>query len=795
MLNYAAIQEGKRLTLFELFQSENWNIEIPIIQRDYAQGRPSADEVRRSFVSTLLEHLQTGENIDLDFVYGSLKETEKGIFIPLDGQQRLTTLFLLHWYLAQKEDEKDSFLEIFSRNNKSRFTYETRTSSREFCDVLVYHGLDFDYLINDNISETIEDCSWFYLAWKEDPTIKSMLSMLDEIHNQFKETNNLYPVLLETENPVITFQFLNLDAFKLTDDLYIKMNARGKQLTPFENFKARFEQHIKQLDFDEDVEFYLQFNNVNRQVSGHEYFSFKIDTDWANLFWHYKNDATNVFDEELMNFIRVIVTNTYAVTNPQSSFLKILASKATLSFNLYKNYNCFDAKSIHNLIGSLDLLKNGNLKIKKYLANTDYYDEEAVFLKVISNSISYTERLQFYALYQFLLFHKGDSTGLENWMRIIHNLTENTIYNLLDEFVIAINTIDKLLKQSSEILQYFSALKDRLPGFLDLQVTEERIKACLLLKDEGWSNEITEIEKQGYFKGQISFLLNFSSIEDYFKKNGNCNWSEEENKGFMASFILYKEKAISVFGENGLKVFDDAIFERALFTKGDYTLFSKSNYSFLINYERDISWKRLLRDDNNGKRLFVKQLFDDPAFNIQNIEATLKSIIRASEIDDWRLNFIELPGLIEYLGSQRFFRWNSSTDINLLKKERLSGSHVEYFSYSFYLSYLIKCDEDYTPFKSVRYIEVSGDGLPFARLDGYVYKGSKYAANIAYLANDAKYRIRFLEVTQKEVHDDIKTELNYFIPDENSLILLVDNENDANLLLLALCDSLKKIDS
>ena len=28
------------------------------------------------------------------------------------------------------------------------------------------------------------------------------------------------------------------------EDLYIKMNSRGKPLTPFENFKARFEQAI-----------------------------------------------------------------------------------------------------------------------------------------------------------------------------------------------------------------------------------------------------------------------------------------------------------------------------------------------------------------------------------------------------------------------------------------------------------------------------------------------------------------------------------------------------------------------
>ena len=39
--------------------------------------------------------------IELDFVYGSIIIDT---FQPLDGQQRLTTLFLFHWYFALKEE-------------------------------------------------------------------------------------------------------------------------------------------------------------------------------------------------------------------------------------------------------------------------------------------------------------------------------------------------------------------------------------------------------------------------------------------------------------------------------------------------------------------------------------------------------------------------------------------------------------------------------------------------------------------------------------------------------------------
>ena len=75
-------------------------IVIPIIQRDYAQGRIGKEYLRQRFLGQLLCALKTDtpeSKLVLDFVYGS---TEGNILYPLDGQQRLTTLWLLHWYLA-----------------------------------------------------------------------------------------------------------------------------------------------------------------------------------------------------------------------------------------------------------------------------------------------------------------------------------------------------------------------------------------------------------------------------------------------------------------------------------------------------------------------------------------------------------------------------------------------------------------------------------------------------------------------------------------------------------------------
>lgn len=90
-------------TLMSLCQEYD-KIEIPIIQRDYAQGRKKEGKVRGRFVEFLIQAFVTQAPVELDFVYGNVrKEDGKSAFIPIDGQQRLTTLWLLHWFLAVKE--------------------------------------------------------------------------------------------------------------------------------------------------------------------------------------------------------------------------------------------------------------------------------------------------------------------------------------------------------------------------------------------------------------------------------------------------------------------------------------------------------------------------------------------------------------------------------------------------------------------------------------------------------------------------------------------------------------------
>ena len=264
-----------RYTFMEFVKE--YSIRIPLIQRDYVQGHDFTDkhklEKRQEFIRLLMNALKRGTAYHVDFIYGSSIQNKeilggKIFFIPLDGQQRLTTLFLLHWILISKsyleKDEKIKYL-----GHLEGFSYETRLSSAAFCDKLTKTILE--ELPSGKVREIITDCSWYSNDWDYDPTINNMISMLEAMNSMLE--NEFMPFINQMlENALnstssITFDRLDMDEYSLTDGLYIKMNARGKELTTFEHWKALFIQFLE--DTYQDALLISEFTD-------------KIEHDWAN---------------------------------------------------------------------------------------------------------------------------------------------------------------------------------------------------------------------------------------------------------------------------------------------------------------------------------------------------------------------------------------------------------------------------------------------------------------------------------------------------------------------------------
>ena len=280
-------------SLFNLLS--NNKVVIPIIQRDYAQGRSNSKvkKIRERFLNAIFEALDySSDPLELDFVYGYMNGNNNQAvynptkFTPLDGQQRLTTLFLLHWFVAVKENRIEEAREFLSN-----FSYETRHDSRVFCENLIKFVPDE---IESPIRNTIINQSWFFVSWEKDPTISSMLTMLNAIQEKFSQFNlqeaTIWPLLI-SDPPQIGFHLLQMDKLGLPDDLYIKMNSRGKELTEFEYFKSQFSELLEDQYSDE--------------------FKYKIDQDWSDLFWGlYKSeddtDIAKLVDNGFIRFLNYV---------------------------------------------------------------------------------------------------------------------------------------------------------------------------------------------------------------------------------------------------------------------------------------------------------------------------------------------------------------------------------------------------------------------------------------------------------------------------------------------------------
>lgn len=488
---------------------------IPIIQRDYAQGRTSDDvnRKRERFLEALKDAV-TIKPITLDFVYGDI--SKDGVMTPLDGQQRLTTLFLLYWYAAKKnkvEASKYSFL--------NKFSYETRYSARDFCHFLIDFAPEFNCKISDEIIEQ----NWFPLDWKKDPTINSMLVMLDSIDEKFNDIPNLWDKLC---NKAITFYFLPIKDMGLTDELYIKMNSRGKPLTDFEHFKAEFEREIKKQD---DA-------YANSIIN-------KIDIGWTDMLWTYRGED-NVIDDEFLRYFNFIC-DIICYKNGNSPL-----GKSSNEFDLLKKYFTGEKDKVLENIQLLEKYFDCWCKIPNQQNIKEFFESfisrEHEENKIMLDSRNETDlfeaclrsfgtKKQFtlaklvllYSVIAYLLNQERITfEQFKRRFRIINNLVRNSddeIHN--DENRDGGNRLPAILKQIDSIIIEGKISTEFSPNFNLNQLNEEIEKDKWVNENEKEAEKLYALEDHKILHGQISILgLEHIDLAERFFTLFNCNWDK-----------------------------------------------------------------------------------------------------------------------------------------------------------------------------------------------------------------------------------------------------------------------------
>lgn len=739
-------------------------VEIPTIQRDYVQGRNEQRVVRDGFLSVLYDALNGANEhrpLDLDFVYGSVSNGSfsngagRSAFQPLDGQQRLTTLFLLHWYLAWRDQAEDDFRARFADGGKSRFGYEVRPSSRDFIDALATHFPNAQAADRALLSEVIKDEAWFFRGWRFDPTIQSALDMLDTLHQRFGNASGLYARLVDDTTPAITFQLLELEKFGLSDDLYIKMNARGKPLTAFETFKARFEDDLKHL-FDDALE---------PQLCGGQpvakFFAHRIDTAWSDFFWPFRDIRTATFDDAIMNLLRavIIVTRSPEAKATDRDLTDLRRSMNGSSYDWFHQRAWLDQDMVMAFMKLLEhWCSDAKRPFRLDIGDERHLEEEALFRSAITrpSDLTYLQYLQFAAYTQFLVHASGGDPldGFGSWMRVITNLAENTEYAGSDDLRRSFTGLLSLVSYMDDVLGYLATIgTGAAPGFNVAQFNEERVKAHLIGLSEGWAERIARAERHDYFRGQIGFLLRFCGIDLNHADEEIARLGLDQAQELIDAFDHYFTCAVAMM--NALTS-DPAgvgrLWERALLATGDFLPMVGSNYCLLVTARDEAgSWKRLLGDAGKGEEhaLVLQELWDQLTAP-ECFEAELVRIIdEPGDVESWRAAIISTPSVYSY-GSKKMLRFvydeaegedEQTFSVYLLSKSQMNGRHVELFT--FCLNQELLSSDRESSFELVYEETISTEDSPYLSLTHNLDDASKITFNIHFDSETDQFEIWF----------------------------------------------------
>lgn len=697
-MNNSSIYSFKRIL-------NEYLIYVPSFQRNYVQGSDEFKDKRDRLLDDIFESLKSRKVIDLGFVYGRSEESYKGrLFYPYDGQQRLTTLYFLYLMLYFRNRKKESIMGL-----KGKLFYQTRQSTDRFINSFIdwiYNLMKNEYDLfwnpNNKSSAFIQMQDWFFdYDWKYDVSIKNILFLIDTLKIRILNLENEIAIdeiinLIddkEDDNP-LKFIFIHIDDIIQNDELYIKINARGKALSHFENLKS-------------------DINNLWRN----EDYKSKLDGAWTEYVWKESSKDSNSgtieerFDSDFYNSFKNIFYLNYLsnIEKPLSpAFINEIKNEWDNVFNKGKINKDWENKASCDVISYFfDAVSHPNYLFEK---QADGYGN-----LLFKENPGYVECLKIY-VYYYLISNIYKSRNCVTDLEIVLFDEILTLFKRLidnqDKYLDSIDSLIKAIKSSKYLidksiesngtlnfLQSNQVVISKLLGLRKEQVEEEILKARLIYKDK----RFIDLFEKGYNelrnKGQLGFIF-------YLIKNDNKLRNIRTEDISYESFEKTLNKIISIqsftgdFISNKGVIFNpnyELILRAILAKTKDHFFWKKSNnlLSFpLLNDDRDMSLHTFLNCYSSNNPEDVKYKFNlldglrevlnlfDP--NKDNIEEVLKRIIedyKKTDSNVWYKFFVIYDGVFKQCRNGNIYYY-SDKYVLLLDKKFRSGQWCEYYTFA-----------------------------------------------------------------------------------------------------------------
>ena len=819
-------------TFKNTFIDQKKNILIPLLQRDYVQGG------RTDIVTPLLNKIRLclvgNERMSFNYIYGYDDESNPSYYIAIDGQQRLTTLWLIHLYLYSLAGE----------TYPVTLSFQSRYAAHSFCGQLMSQ---LPVLLKEHrgsIVGAIQDSQWFRTTWNDEPTVNNILKALGII-DKWEVPNTIADIHFEN----VTFSFLNMKEKGLDDDVYIKMNGRGRPLSYFENIKSWMDEQVgiiwKQEDGQELTPFVTEWKT-------------SMDDKWASLFWNERNkgqEHPEEVDDEQLRFLysalllywvrrkelltrrlpkdevlfsslcdfldvpeTVALENSEALTNGilrtlQKGEEKVIPLFWIETIDLF-NKEVFDC--IKTWLDKLCALSPVIAKQSVLFPDFKVDDNTSLLYHIAFEEASYGRTLPI--LYAILKCPFRGEGEMYHWLRVYRNLVFNSTIGL-DNLDMVLSHIDSLSETCStngfaSFFDEISIVEER-SGFSKAQAEEESIKARYLknkiltpaipnyqsLESLNVEDAILYLENKPQFQGQIRFM---------FKILGNPQNSTDYSRLFQRVGTVMEQSIVRNDRQEIRTSFRDSLFRRALMTYPPHCFGSEygsfkwqhiqgNQWKDFISSSQTIQYDGVQTEQTNALKelvLEIIRLLEEKSITTKSIESCLQIIVDrysdSNHLDCYWKHFVRHPGIWSYMTQKLTNNWENENDIYLIRSANV-GPTMELRTLSLYLDICdtgaLSLKESYRSWESPRIYEYEGTCFHFdknleneCRIAIDVYHGRN---------NEDDYRIRvFLRRKEKEAVQDWRLrELAFFDANPMAGFSFIEKEKDG-----VLCDARMIID-
>lgn len=687
-MEYSKFNTGEKYTLSDIF-SKNNKIIIPDMQRDYCWGGIIKDD--KTLVETFTQDLidnQDKNDLNLGLIYGY--EEPLGHFQLCDGQQRITTLYLMLGLLNKKSIEDYTKLLISDKELKDDkepyLLYGIRESSLYFLSDLVSHF----FLKKDNIAVTeIYNQPWYFNDYNYDPSIVSMMEAMTTIEKSILELDaDKFVNFLSTQISLIYFDMKNRNN---GEETFVVINTTGEPLSVTENLKP----HL-----------------ITKQEKEKQEECSKKWEEWETFFWQNRkgngNKTNDTADSGLKEFFRCI---TLLNINDNSTIDKIVDS-AKFMFNTNFEFNTINEyyEIIKFLFNEKGIFKDNLDWISP--DETDKYRNTQIDLFKFLPVVQYVKRFGFENIQNIIRVKRffnnlakitnigsNISTLLPEAIKITKNLPNEDIASILE-----------IKNVSSQILSEEEKLKFNL--FINPKY--DRIQ----LENSFWKAEDHKI-----FNGEILPLL---------------IWSSPDGKFNFELFNKYNDVFCKLFHDD-LEYDELDITRRALLTREliEYPKIFRgnTNYSFCWEYS---DWQTLIKENVAKFGSFLFELIDKE--NIYQLQEEMKLPISSNK--DFEV-FVKEKELLKFCENKNIQNFGKELGWVLIKKIKAT-SFANIKSYLLFLE--MKSNEFWSDEWKIGFCDKNPTYVFFDR------DKNLEEIDIIHIGND-KYQLKLFRREDKEVEN------------------------------------------